>query len=156
MEQTFRLQLSIAKKAQDDLFAKYGDPRDQAKYQSKWCIIWKINQDHTWFPAIKVMINKDFKVKFQKLLRLLEARGLTGEIRKYCGCFEARNSRTTSLLSLHYWAAAIDLNCNREPLGSKTTHFTPEFIKCIYEAGLYWGGNFVHTKDPMHIALFNG
>lgn len=156
MNTEFQLQYSIAKKAQDELFEKYGDPRNQLSYQRKWCIIWNVSQDFSSLPIGKIMIHKIFKGKIYTLFRLLEAKGLLGEIKKYCGCYEPRKSRTTQLLSLHYWAAAIDLNCNLEPLGSKKTHWSPEFLKCAEQAGLFWGGGFIHTKDPMHFALLNG
>lgn len=152
----FKFQLQVAKKAQDELFAKYGDPRDQATYQAKWCVIWNVSKEFSFFPAIRIMINKDFLTKCRTFLRLVQDRGLYKEITKYCGCFEARKSRTTDLLSLHYWAAAIDLNCLIERLGQKHTNWTPAFIQCAIDAGLFWGGNFVHTKDPMHFALLNG
>lgn len=149
-------QLANAQKAQDILFQDYGDPRNEAAYQSKWCVLWEVSKYHSWFPARRILINKVFKVKVDLFFRLLYQRGLWKEIKQFCGCFDARKSRTTSLLSLHYWACAIDLNCNTERLGSKITHWTPEFIQCIKDAGLYWGGLFLHTRDNMHIALLDG
>lgn len=151
----FKLQLKAAKKAQDLLTAKYGDPRSP-QYQNLFCMVWKANQDHSWLPVVNILINKDFKVIVQKFFRLLEARGLTGEVKKWCGCYDPRKSRTTNLLSLHYWAAAIDMNCNIERLGRTTTSWSKEFLACAKEAGLYWGGDFIHTKDPMHFAIYNG
>lgn len=142
--------------AQDKLFAKYGDPRNQLAYQSKYCIIWNVSNEYTWFPQRRLLINKDFKDKLSLVFRKLTETGLYKEIRKSGGCFEPRNSRTTGLLSLHYWAAALDLNPDTERLGSKTTHWTPEFIKCFTDQSLFWGGNFHGTKDPMHFALLDG
>lgn len=151
--------------AQEILFQKYGDPRDP-NYQPRYCTIWEAVIDFPWLanvknsasgqPVRRILINKDFKAKLFEGFKLIEEAGLQGEIITYDGCYEARKSRTTNLLSLHYWAAATDLNAFQERLGSKITHWSPEFITHMKAAGLFWGGDFHGTKDPMHFALLDG
>lgn len=140
--------------ANDYLKLKYGSP--SAAYQAKWCMLWHIKEDFNWFPADKIFINKDFKIKLFKAFTALEKLGLHLEINTFDGCYNARAVRGKSALSLHAWAAAIDLNAACEKLGQTQTHWSEEFLQTMRNAGIYWGGDFINRKDPMHFALVNG
>ena len=54
-------------------------------------------------------------------------------------------------LSIHSWAAAFDVNWDKNPMGSKLiTDLPPEFIAAFTEQGWNWGGSWKGIKDAMH------
>lgn len=142
--------------AKQQLLQKYGEPN--AAYQSAHCMIWDVRQDLPWFPAKRFLINKDFKDKLLIAFKELEAQNLHHEIETFDGCYNDRSVRGKTSKSLHAWAAAIDLNAEKEKLGQATaaTHWSPEFIAVMKGAGLFWGGDFKKRSDTMHFGLYNG
>lgn len=141
--------------AQQEIFARYGLP--DAQYQADHCAIWDIGKQFPWFPAKRIFINNDFRGKLEKALTKLEELGLEKEIKTYDGCFNQRKVRGfQNATSLHAWGAAIDLNASLEKMGQKFTGWSEKFLETMKGEGLYWGGNWVHRKDPMHFALYNG
>lgn len=155
--------------AQTTILAKYGSPGKP--YREKYCEIWNIVEDFPWTEEIKVgttqvpwkkvYINSDFKDKLFKAFKNLEAKGLQLEIKTYDGCYVERTVRGRNKPSLHSWAMAIDFNADTERLNQKKnnqfySNFTPQFIKCFTDAGIYWGGHWKSRFDPMHFALYNG
>lgn len=140
--------------AQKILIEKYGEP--SAAYQSKFCTIWEIQKEFNWFPAKKILINKDFKEKLQQAFAEIEKAGIQGEIKTFDGCYNDRSVRGKSSKSLHAWAAAIDLNASTEKLSQNNTHWSDKFISIMENSGVYWGGRFKNRKDNMHFSLLNG
>lgn len=140
--------------AQKILIDKYGEP--SAAYQSKHCIIWEVQKDFSWFPAKKMLVNKDFKEKLFKAFTNLQKVGIHTEIKTFDGCYNDRSVRGRSSTSLHAWAAAIDLNASTEKLAQNTTHWSGQFIAIMKAAGLYWGGDWTNRKDSMHFSYLNG
>ena len=135
------------------IIPKYGNP--DLVYQRKYCTVWEIKKDFTWFPADKIYINKEFEAKLFDAFKNLETKGLHTEIHTFDGCFVQRPVRGMSVPSLHSWAMAIDLNAATEKLSQTKTNWTDEFINTMEAAGLFWGGTW-HRKDSMHFALYNG
>lgn len=153
--------------AQKILLDKYGEPG--AAYQSKHCVLWKIQEDFPWFAnvlntatddpddyVVNVLINKDFKNKLMVAFKNLEKAGCHKEITNYDGCYNSRTVRGRNSTSLHAWAVAIDLNAEKEKLAQKNTHWSGQFIAIMKAAGLFWGGDFKSRIDSMHFALLNG
>ena len=71
-------------------------------------------------------------------------------IKSFGGCYNLRNIRGGSKLSMHSWGIAIDLNVSENRLGSVGEfHKRPELIKIFEKEGFTWGGNFSRL-DPMH------
>lgn len=140
--------------AQNEIIAKYGEPGSE--YRAKYCEMWEVQEDFPWFPARRIFINKDFRLRLMLAFTAMQAENLQHEIVTFDGCYVERQVRGSSLISLHSWAMAMDLNAHTEQLGQLQTHFSQEFIACMTGAGLFWGGNFHARKDPMHFALFNG
>lgn len=136
------------------LINKYGAPG--ADYEAKYCVLWQVKEDFPWFPAKRIFINVDFKNKLFNAFTELEKAGLHKEIKTYDGCLAIRTVRGRSSTSLHAWGAAIDLNASAEKLGQAKTNFSGRFIAIMKAAGLFWGGDWIHRKDPMHFALYNG
>ncbi len=139
--------------AQDEILAHYGQP--DKTYFDKYCIMWETQKDFSWFPAKRIYINTDFKVKLWSAFAELEQTGLHHEIETFDGCYVERRVRGSNKISLHSWAMAIDLNASKEKLGQVDSHFTPAFIAVMVKY-VFWGGGFKIRKDPMHFALFNG
>lgn len=148
--------------AQQQLLAKYGLPGES--YQAKYCITWEIKKDFAWFPAEKIFINKDFKDKLFILFSQLQSKGLHTEIIKFDGCYNARDVRGSTKLSLHDWACAIDLNAALNPMiikpvitdAERLGKWTQEFVDTVRASGIYFGGDFIKRSDPMHLALLDG
>jgi len=142
--------------AQQLLIKKYGLPG--ISYQSHYCITWNVQEEFPWFPAARFMVNKDFQVKLYKAFTNLERAGLQEEIKTFDGCYNNRPVRGYETISLHAWAAAIDLNAEIEKLGQATalTQWSGQFVSIMKAAGIYWGGDWNGRKDTMHFALLNG
>lgn len=154
---------------QATIISKYGNYGKE--YRDKFCEVWDIIDDFPWtefikvtttdIPWKKVYINSDFKVKLFEAFKNLEAQGLQSEIKTYDGCFVERKVRGRNKASLHSWAMAIDFNAQTEKLNQKInnrfhSNFTPKFIKCFTDTGIFWGGHWNSRFDPMHFALYNG
>lgn len=139
-----------AKLARSQILAKYGTP--DAAYQKKYCITWDIKQDFPLFPAHQIFLNKDFKDKLFEAFTELNEEGLLSEIKTYDGCLVVRNTRGSTLISLHSWGLAMDLNASVEKLGQTTTNWSDRFIE-IMTAHVYWGGQFHGRVDNMHFSL---
>jgi hypothetical protein len=140
--------------AQQQIIAKYGMPG--AIYQSKYCTLWQIDAAFPWFPAKRILINTDFKERWELALKNIFDANLHHEIITFDGCYVERKVRGRSAISLHSWAMAFDLNAHLERLGQIETHWSAEFLALISAAGISWGGNFQKRKDNMHFSLYNG
>ena len=141
--------------AQEILMARYGDPRG-ANFQSQNLVNWKIKDDFSWFPRNKVFIHKDFRTRLMDAFKALELTNLHKEIKTFDGCFNIRFVRgSKSVLSLHSWACAMDLNAGDNPLGS-AGKWSEGFINTMESSGVFCGQHFHGRKDPMHFALVNG
>lgn len=92
---------------------------------------------------------------FQKVFEEIVLSGLTDEIKTFDGCFNIRKIRGSSTtMSLHSWAIAIDLNYKGNELGNAKPEMDPLVVKVFEKYGFYWGGNF-RRKDGMHFEYFN-
>lgn len=147
--------------AQQQLTAKYGLPT-APDYISKYCMTWQVQSDFPWFPASHFLVNTDFKNLLFNAFTALEATGLNREIKTFDGCYNDRPVRGVNVLSLHSWAAAIDLNAacdgmvvNPTPEQRQGT-WTPAFIATMKAAGIFYGGDFISRADPMHFSLLDG
>lgn len=153
--------------AQAIILSKYGDPDHQ--YLSTFCGMWMVLNDFPWFPNHPsapvdkgIFINTDFKNKLKVAFQNLEKNNKHTEIQTYDGCHVDRmvrgneNTHGYGAESLHGWAMAIDLNASTEKLGQIEVGWSGQFIAIMKAAGLYWGCDWVHRKDNMHFALFNG
>lgn len=146
--------------AQNDLVTKYGLP--SANYMKNFCIVWDVQKEFPWFPVGHFMVNKDFMIVLRKAFKELQAAGLHKEIKTFDGCYNDRSVRGSGAISLHAWAAAIDLNAatngmvvNPTP-AQRTGKWSQTFIDVMKSVGLYYGGDFKKRADPMHFGFYNG
>lgn len=92
---------------------------------------------------------------FQRVFEDIVLSGLTDEIKSFDGCFNIRKIRGSSTtMSLHSWAIAIDLNYKGNELGNPQPDMDPRIIDIFEKNGFYWGGNF-KRRDGMHFEYFN-
>ncbi len=76
-------------------------------------------------------------------------------ISNFSGCYNFRNTRGSTHLSMHAFGAAIDFDAERNPMhhGEISTGFiTSEsaIVHIFKKYGWFWGGDFHDRKDPMH------
>jgi hypothetical protein len=150
-----RTPVAFAAPAQQILYTRYGDPRTPG-WESKWMTLWPVREQLPWFPQAKIYIHKDFKEALLPALKALETAGLHQEIKSFDGCFNIRHVRGGySVLSIHSWGAAIDLNARDNPMAT-LGKWSPAFIATMAKHGIYCGQSWTGRKDPMHFALVNG
>lgn len=76
----------------------------------------------------------------------------------YAGCFNYRTKKAGSGLSIHAWAAAIDLTAWGTGLLTRTCNFSPEGIAIMEAHGFLWGprawGMPGKYENPQHPGLY--
>jgi len=141
---------------------KYGIPYDDVAtsvnentaFEGKHMILWDVPNDiNIELPCVpnRIYCNKDLVVPLEKAFRNIIDRGLQKELKTWDGCFNIRNKRGLSSLSLHSWAIAIDINAAWNGLGKVPT-MSRELVACFTEAGFDWGGTWARL-DGMHFQL---
>lgn len=92
---------------------------------------------------------------FQSVFEEIVLSGLSDEIKSFDGCFNIRKIRGSSTtMSLHSWAIAVDLNYKGNELGNPAPEMDPRVIAVFKKYGFYWGGNF-KRRDGMHFEYFD-
>lgn len=146
--------------AQQQMIEKYGPP--SATYVMAHCVVWDVQAAFPWFPVSHFLVNTDFKALLVQAFTNLQDADLHHEIKTFDGCYNDRSVRGSTAISMHAWAAAIDLNAacdgmvvNPTPAQRQGT-WSPQFIAAMKAAGLFYGGDFIVRADPMHFALLDG
>ena len=126
---------------------KYGDPTLE-----KNMVVWDVPTElEIGVLPKKLYCNKDMVAPLTAAFKNLISTGFVKELKTWDGCFNIRNKRGLSSMSLHSWGIAIDVNAAWNGLG-KTPVLSAGFVKCFTDAGFYWGGNF-KRRDGMHFQL---
>ena len=143
-----------------DCIKKYGIPYDNPDtspnenmlFESRWMTLWDVpaNLEIGAIPK-KIYCNKDLVAPLEQAFKNLIDRKKVEELKTWGGCFNIRNKRGLSTLSLHSWGIAIDVNAAWNGLG-REPQLSPEFVKCFTDAGFEWGGTW-GRKDGMHFQL---
>jgi hypothetical protein len=68
----------------------------------------------------------------------------------YGGCYNDRSIRGSKNISNHAFAAAIDIDPDHNPLGSKKAKSNPIIVTAFKNQGWLWGGDYSGRRDPMH------
>ena len=126
---------------------KYGDPTLE-----KSMVLWDIPTElEIGVIPKKLYCNKDLIIPLTQAFKNLISTGYVKELKTWDGCFNIRNKRGLSSMSLHSWGIAIDVNAAWNGL-NKIPVLTPGFVKCFTDAGFDWGGTWTR-KDGMHFQL---
>lgn len=151
---------------QDKLIAKYGNPmagpNARIEFEKKHMCVYSYPIEIK--KAIPVLgptlyCNKDFVEPYEKALKYLISQGLEGEINENDQCFMPRYQRgSKTMISIHTWAIAIDLNPTNNPIFStrqqcvdkKLKPFTEKFIQAWRTCGFICGADFKGRPDLMH------
>lgn len=141
------------------LFTRYGDPRATG-FENKWITDWKVEDEFPWFPIHALRIHKHFRSQLRDAFRELELLDLHTEIKSIHDCYTVRDTRSAELnqspvLSVHSWGAALDINADDNPIGSKGT-WSDTFLSVMDKYKVFCGQNWSGRKDPMHFAMVNG
>jgi hypothetical protein len=130
---------------------KYGDPT-KVEFQHRHMIMWDVpsNLEIGMIPK-RIFCNKDMIDPLSKAFKNLIDTGAVKELKTWDGCFNIRNKRGLSSLSLHSWGIAIDVNAFENSL-NQVPKLSPQFVKCFTDAGFDWGGIWTR-KDGMHFQL---
>jgi hypothetical protein len=130
---------------------KYGDPT-KVEFQHRHMIMWDVpsNLEIGMIPK-RIFCNKDMIDPLSKAFKNLIDTGAVKELKTWDGCFNIRNKRGLSSLSLHSWGIAIDVNAFENSL-NQVPKLSLQFVKCFTDAGFDWGGIWTR-KDGMHFQL---
>jgi hypothetical protein len=144
-----------------ELVKLYGDP--SAVYQAHYCTLWHIQEQFPWFPADKIFINIVFMQKLIISFKAVESISLQSEIVSFNGCYVNRPVRGSNFISAHAYAAAIDLNADKDrmfiadnlPLDDpkRLGTWSKSFVDAMTSGGVFFGGYFQHRADPMHFSM---
>jgi hypothetical protein len=137
------------------LYTRYGDPRE-AGWEHKWISSWHVQEKHPWFPVAFITVHKHFLTVLDSAFSALEDAGLHYEIKSagkhhHLGLI----ANSDSVLSVHSWGVAIDLNEADNPIGSMGA-WSDEFIAVMEASEIHCGCNWQGHKSPMHFAMVNG
>lgn len=146
---------------QDKLIKKYGYPSETNKEYLKCLTVYPYTEKiRNAIPILgkALYCNKDFVAPYELALYKLIEKGLHKEIRINDECWKIRKIRgSETLLSIHSWGLAVDLNMSDNPLGLTRAQaiqkglipFTDEFQQVFRDCGFTCGIDF-SRKDGMH------
>lgn len=127
--------------------ARYGKPELE-----KGMVLWDVPMElNIGVIPRRIYCNKDIVTPLRDAFYHLIHRGLLHELRTWDGCFNIRNKRGASTMSLHSWGLAVDLNAAWNRLGFPST-MSSGFVECFTDAGFDWGGRW-NRPDGMHFQL---
>lgn len=139
--------------------ATFGDPLSSG-WDSKNLAFCEVVPTLKAFPLKKGSTSRGFYCHkllvavFQAVFEEIVLAGLADEIKTFDGCFNIRKIRgSSSTMSLHSWAIAIDLNYKGNELGNAKPEMDRRVVAIFEKHGFYWGGNF-KRKDGMHFEYF--
>lgn len=127
---------------------KYGQPSDS----NPWLTLWDVPTElEIGVIPKRIYCNKDMVKPLENAFRNLIKTGYVKELKTWDGCFNIRNKRGLSSMSLHSWGIAIDVNAFENGL-NQTPKLSQGFVKCFTDSGFDWGGTWTR-KDGMHFQL---
>lgn len=133
---------------------KFGTPSPTIAFESKWLVSWDVPADiNGIIPALpnRIYCHKLMPTHLEASFRMIIARGLEDQLKTWDGCFNIRNKRGQSTLSIHCWALAIDINRAWNEFGAKPT-MSLALVDCFTSNGFDWGGPW-KKPDGMHFQL---
>lgn len=143
----------------ENLNKKFGDPvKDRATFEKNNMAVWNCKAEFPELPFPRMYVNVYLIPHLQATFKALKAAGLLKEIKSFGGCWIVRPVRGyKTLLSIHSWGTAIDLNVEDNPLGwdrakcikMGLSPFSEAFLQVWRETGWVCGADF-SRPDGMH------
>jgi len=134
------------------LEARYGDPHDPS-FEDKWIVSYPHVLGNG--KTIYIRANRDVTIPIHNVFEGLVRNGGIKYLVEYDGAFNVRPIRDSSNLSMHAYGLALDFNASTETLGS--TDRLPDVVVDTFKMyGFFYGGDFIHRKDPMHFEYTTG
>lgn len=131
-----------------DCYKKYGPPQKQ-KFLTMWDVPTEL--EIGVIPK-RLYCNVDLILPLSKAFKWLIETGHVKELITWDGCFNIRYVKGSSTeMSLHSWAIAIDVNAFENGL-RQVPKLSDGFVLCFKQAGFDWGGDF-KRQDGMHFQL---
>lgn len=143
------------------LIKKYGDPRiNTAQWEAKNMTLYDvplpIEQRNPVMPN-RIYCHRDFAATLNAWFTAMAQSSLIHEIKTWDGCFNIRQKRGSSSLSIHAFGMAVDFNAAHNPLGltreqciaKGLTPFSPMFID-LARKFVNCGADWVKRPDLMH------
>jgi hypothetical protein len=146
------------------LIAFYGDPASRVFAQNlvpftpPWQMSYK-NDDGKVTKVTHFVVHRKCLDAFTRIFAAIwtaygrdQSRIEADNLHWYGGCYAQRPVRGSSTkLSTHAFAAAIDLDPEHNPLNRTHTSHMPQVVIDAFKAeGAFWGGDFKQRSDPMH------
>jgi hypothetical protein len=103
--------------------------------------------------STRVCVHKLLADNLREILDELRVNNLWRFVQDSGGAYNFRSIRGGSRLSNHAWAAAIDLNTQRYPLGRPADPkdgFILRVVPVFQKHGWFWGGDYQDRKDCQH------
>ncbi|HWR21114.1 MAG TPA: M15 family metallopeptidase [Verrucomicrobiae bacterium] len=129
---------------------RFGDPTDERQrlaFESKWMTLWVPPPGIPALPR-RIYCHKWLMPRLIDFYERVEDAGIKDQIRTWDGCFNVRQKRGATSLSMHSWGLAFDINAAWNRFGEPST-MSHELVACIELAGLDWGGRW-RKPDSMH------
>jgi hypothetical protein len=147
--------IAFSAQAQQSLYHAYGDPRE-AGWQERWLTRWAIREDFPWFPAGRLLLHEDLKTLLFTAFAELERKGLHREIESCEGCFGIRHVHGPySVLSVHSWGAAIDLN-SADNTAPRDFAWSTDFLDTMVSKKIFCGQLWNSCPEPGHFSMVCG
>ena len=110
----------------------------------------KLNIVKTTLPVVGPQyIHKLIEPSLNMILTKIASAGLGSKITQFgCYCPRHQLNNPKNPLSIHSWAAAVDINWNDNPLG-KPGNMDPSIVQAFESFGWIWGGRW-RNLDAMH------
>ncbi|GAB3624131.1 hypothetical protein GCM10027418_22150 [Mariniluteicoccus endophyticus] len=97
----------------------------------------------------KAVVRRELAPLVSELMTRTEAMGYNIRMSGGFNCRPIRGSKT--IPSNHSKGKAVDINWDKNPMGSKfVSDIPPAVVKMWEEAGFYWGGRYSGRPDAMH------
>ena len=115
-----------------------------------WITIPQLTRLATPAPTGRVRFHRQAADRLRQAFAEIEARGLLGKVRMWCGSFAARSLPNGRTIGTHALGLAFDINCmGRTPMSVDDPDWV-RVVKIFQQNGFAWAGGYKAYPDLMH------